>query len=85
MKPVSVKALRPSTIPLLCNGDRMKQLEFHRRYQAYPEDTKFELIGGVVYMASPTRATHGLFTAELCGAFYTYKASTPGVDRNRPG
>jgi hypothetical protein len=38
------------TPPLLCNGDRMNQREFHRRYEAYPDDVKFELIGGIVFI-----------------------------------
>ncbi|HEY7313349.1 MAG TPA: hypothetical protein VH643_28630 [Gemmataceae bacterium] len=38
---------------LLVNGERMKQPEFHRRYAAYEEDEKWELIGGIVYRASP--------------------------------
>jgi hypothetical protein len=38
-------------IPLLVNGERMKQPEFHRRYEAYDEDEKWELIGGIVYKA----------------------------------
>ncbi len=28
-------------VPLLANGDHMKQPEFHRRYEAYPDDVKF--------------------------------------------
>ena len=40
-------------IPLLANGDHMKQPEFHRRYLACPKNVKFELIGGIVYMTSP--------------------------------
>ncbi len=36
----------PPIIPVLHNGDRLTQKEFHRRYEAYPEDVKFELIGG---------------------------------------
>ncbi len=36
----------------LYNGDRMNQREFHRRYEAYPDNVKFELVGGVVYLVS---------------------------------
>ena len=50
---------------LLCNGDRMKQPEFHRRYETYPKDVKFELIGGIVYMASPLRMPHGRYQPML--------------------
>ena len=47
--------------PLLRDGDRLTQKEFHRRYEAYPDDTKFELIGGVVYIASPSKRSHCCF------------------------
>ena len=66
--------------PLLCNGDRMKQPEFHRRYEAYPEDVKFELVGGIVYMASPLGRPHGTYHGELGLVLWHYKAGTPGVE-----
>jgi hypothetical protein len=34
-----------SELPPLHNGDRLTQPEFHRRYEGYPEDVKFELKG----------------------------------------
>jgi Uma2 family endonuclease len=40
-------------LPLLETGDRMTQEEFHRRYERYPKDRKFELVGGIVYDRSP--------------------------------
>ena len=54
MKPPKTRSTGTSTLSLE-NGDQMTQAEFHRRYKAYPEDVKFELIGGVVHMASPMR------------------------------
>ena len=57
-----------------------QQAEFHRRYEAYPEDVKFELIGGIVYMASPLRWPHARYTNKLGMAFGLYEASTPGVE-----
>lgn len=39
--------LHPPSTPALPPGTRMKQPKFHRRYQAYDEDQKFELIGGL--------------------------------------
>ncbi len=68
------KQARPerAALPILENGDHMSQAEFHRRYEAYPEDTKFELIGGVVYMASPQRIDHG----EIQGTFSMVLRST---------
>jgi Uma2 family endonuclease len=78
MKP---RTRKPATTPLppLHNGDRMSQAEFHRRYEAYPEDVKFELIGGIVYMASPLKLLHGSHHPELCYVLMTYKHFTPGV------
>jgi Uma2 family endonuclease len=57
----------------------MKQPEFHRRYEQYPEDVKFELIGGEVYMASPMKQLHGTYSWELNLVLALYKAGTPGV------
>ncbi len=65
---------------LLCNGDRMKQPEFHRRYEIYPKDVKFELIGGIVYMASPLRMPHGRYQPTLSLALALYQSATPGVE-----
>jgi hypothetical protein len=66
--------------PTLYNGDRMKQPEFHRRYEAYPEDVKFELVGGIVYMASPLRRPHGVYHVTLSGVLALYETATPGVE-----
>jgi hypothetical protein len=66
--------------PPLYNGDRLTQREFHRRYEAYPKDVKFELIGGTVYMASPLGRQHGIYHPELSVVFLLYKAATPGVE-----
>jgi hypothetical protein len=67
-------------VPLLVNGDRMKQAEFHRRYLAYPDDTKFELIGGIVYMTSPLRWRHGNYSQQVSLVFGLYEAATAGVE-----
>ncbi len=64
----------------LANGDRMQQEEFHRKYEAYPENTKFELIAGTVYMASPLRQPHGSHHFLLNWLLGTYTAETPGVE-----
>jgi Uma2 family endonuclease len=61
------------------NGDHMGQAEFHRKYLAYPDDTKFELIGGTVYVASPLGLPHADFHFLLSGLFWTYSDETPGV------
>lgn len=72
--------LRPTMFPTLVNGDRMKQAEFHRRYETYPDDVKFELIGGTVYMASPLRRPHGRYHPHFSTALALYEAATPGVE-----
>lgn len=66
--------------PILENGDRLSQPEFHRRYEQMAEDVKAELIGGVVYMASPLRAPHGGGSRLIASVLGTYQAATPGVD-----
>jgi hypothetical protein len=69
-----------SAIPLLANGDRMSQPEFHRRYQQYPKDVKFELVGGTVYMASPLRNLHGRYHQKFNWVFLLYEEGTSGVE-----
>jgi Uma2 family endonuclease len=71
---------KPSKELPLENGDCMTQAEFHRRYEACPEDVKAELIGGIVYMASPLRRAHATHHPELSGALWLYKGATPGVE-----
>src|SRR5262245_37648990 len=66
-------------VGLLRNGDRLTQPEFHRRYLAYPEDVKFELVGGIVYMASPLSLPHSDYDDELGFPLGVYKRATPGV------
>jgi Uma2 family endonuclease len=68
------------SLPLLANGDRMSQAEFHRRYQEYPEDVKFELVGGTVYMASPLRHPHSTYHQKFNWVFLHYEEGTPGVE-----
>src|SRR5262249_51120107 len=67
-------------VPLLHNGDRLTQKEFHRRYEAYPEDVKFELIGGIVHMPSPLGRLHGVYHLSLGSLLSRYQESTPGVE-----
>src|SRR5438477_10122490 len=76
-RPAAVPA---QSIPLLENGDHLTQAEFHRRYEAYPDNIKAELIGGIVYMASPLRRPHGKQHPVLSCAFCLYEAATPGVE-----
>src|SRR4051794_18232688 len=68
-----------SQAALLRTGMQLRQPEFHRRYEQYPDDTKFELIDGEVFMASPAGGDHGVNTASLSGVFFHYSARTLGV------
>jgi Uma2 family endonuclease len=70
-----------NVIPLLYPGDHLAQPEFHRRYVAYPDpNTKFELIGGIVYMMSPAGYQHGRGDLKLSGLIFQYERKTPGVE-----
>ena len=64
--------------PLLA-GQRMTRDEFHDRYQATP-DIKFQLIGGVVHMASPLGRAHGKSSNMMSLWVGLYSCSTPGVE-----
>ena len=74
-------ASRITNIPPLESGDRLTSSEFERRYQAMPQIKKAELIEGVVYVASPVRASrHGRPHAKIMTWLGTYSAATPLVD-----
>lgn len=76
----------PETIPPegerleLHNGDRMTQKEFHRIYSQMPENFRAELIGGIVYVASPLKLPHGKNHLPLGTLLFAYEAHTPGVE-----
>jgi len=80
MKARSAKTDEPQRSLQLHNGDCMTQAEFHRRYETYPEDEKFELIGGIVYMSRPLLREHGTYHPELSLVLTLYKAGTPGIE-----
>jgi Uma2 family endonuclease len=68
-------------LPRLENGDRLDQPTFHARYEAMPEDTRAELIGGIVYiMASPMKRPHGRTHATILWLLGDYELATPGVE-----
>ena len=68
------------SIPPLENGDRLTREEFHRRYEAMPENIKAELIEGVVFMSSPVRAkNHGEPSAKIITWLGYYSAFTLGT------
>ena len=62
------------------NGDRMNREEFHRLYEQTPEEFKAELIGGIVYVASPLRLSHGRPHSLLIALLAAYEGRTPGVE-----
>jgi Uma2 family endonuclease len=64
----------------LHNGDRMTAAEFHKVYERMPPDFKAELIGGIVYVASPLSRQHGTPHLVLGTLFGTYGLKTPGVE-----
>ncbi|MBW4646856.1 MAG: Uma2 family endonuclease [Goleter apudmare HA4340-LM2] len=66
-------------VPALASGDRLTRFEFERRYEATPEKFKAELIEGIVYVAFPVRAFHGVPHAALVTWLGVYSAATPGV------
>lgn len=70
---------RAMPVPPLVDGERLSRVEFERRYEAMP-DIKAELIGGVVHVASPTKAGHGRPHQLLSTCIGNYVAATPGVD-----
>lgn len=68
------------TIPPLENGDRLTRWEFETRYEKMPNLKKAELIGGIVYMASPLRIEeHGNPHIHIATWLGTYEAFTPSV------
>src|SRR5262249_11308815 len=66
--------------PELHNGDRMTQEEFHRVYEQMPEDFRAELIGGIVYVASPLKRRHGTNHLPLGTLLFAYEGNTLGVE-----
>jgi hypothetical protein len=67
-------------LPQLENGARLMRDEFERRYSAMPKHVRAELIGGVVFMASPVRISfHGQPHAYLVTWAGLYRFATPGI------
>lgn len=64
----------------LHSGDRMTREEFHRIYEQAPDDITAELIGGIVFVASPVKRNHGTSHAALAAMFGIYVNQTLGVE-----
>jgi hypothetical protein len=66
--------------PPLVDGERLDRATFHERYAAMPEETRAELIGGVVYMASPLGLGHGRSNVPVVVWLDYFAEFTPGVE-----
>ncbi len=75
----SALPIRPSVT--LRNGDRLDRATFHALCSQMPEDFRAELVGGVVYVASPVSRRHAEVHGGLVAWLTTYAARTPGVGR----
>ncbi|HTU22211.1 MAG TPA: Uma2 family endonuclease [Gemmataceae bacterium] len=62
------------------NGDHLDQKTFHARYEAMPEGTRAELIGGIVYMSSPLKRPHGRMHKRASHWLTEYEDATPGTE-----
>ncbi len=76
---MSILAHPKKGVRLFVNGERMSQPEFHRRYEACRNGEKWELIGGIVYMASPSKHRHSAYDDEIGYLLGTYRRATPGI------
>jgi Uma2 family endonuclease len=73
----------PKALPPLVAGEHLDQPTFHERYEAMPDGTWAELVGGVVYMPSPLRLEHGGYDDVV--AYWTghYRRFTKGLRGGR--
>jgi Uma2 family endonuclease len=74
------RSAHPATLAPLVEGQRLDQPTFHERYERMPEDTRAELINGVVHMPSPVGPEHGRATVPVLVWLSFYQEHTPGVD-----
>src|SRR5262245_58593996 len=81
MKHIITPATVERTTSPLVIGERLTQPEFHKRYEAYEGQEKFELIRGIVFMASPLRIPHGVYHEQLSFILGLYWRATPGVEQ----
>jgi Uma2 family endonuclease len=65
--------------PPLEAGQSLDRATFHERYEAMPPETRAELVGGVVYMPSPLRESHGWYDSLVTTCLVLYCRATPGV------
>jgi hypothetical protein len=82
-KPQEIPYWRIGPVPRglpFANGDRLDQPTFHQLYLTTPEWVKAELIGGTVYVASPTSPRHGRPHLRVVHWAASYIDETPGTD-----
>lgn len=71
---------RKIKLPPLENGDHLDQKTFHARYEAMGENVRAELIGGIVYMASPQKNPHSRWHPRVIRWLDEYEEATPGIE-----
>jgi len=77
---VESTATLPGGGPLLFDGQRLDQPEFHERYLRMPEDFRAELIDGIVYtMNMALHPDHAGPEADVIGLLFSYRVETPGT------
>ncbi len=75
----TVERTEPKTSSATGGRPAPDQPTFHERYEAMPDGTWAELVGGRVYMPSPVRNEHGEYDEDV--AFWTglYKTIHQGI------
>jgi Uma2 family endonuclease len=68
-----------SLLPPLAAGQQLDQPTFHKRYEAMPDGTWAELVGGRVYMPSPVRNEHSEPDDDIAYWCGHYKRATKGL------
>lgn len=64
----------------LVTGSFMSRDEFMKAYEAFPDDTSFELIEGIVQMASPVHSGHQRCEKILSRILDRFELETPGIE-----
>jgi Uma2 family endonuclease len=76
----TAKPPRHRAQPPLENGDHVDQPTFHARYAAMPEDSRAELIGGIVHVPSPQKVPHSKAQQLVARWLDGYAEATPGTE-----
>jgi Uma2 family endonuclease len=71
---------RTEALAPLVAGQRMRQPEFHARYEAMPPGTRAELIGGVVVMPSPVGPRHCIISGHAVTWLNLYAYRSVGLE-----